>query len=78
MIRVLVAAERNTRNAVEGFNDAWCPGFASVFWTLTWAEEGTGRPTEYFQPTISGRTSPIRSPPLRSVTKHAANCSDPD
>src|SRR5271157_2539983 len=42
---------------------AWCPracpelveGFASVFWTLTWAEEGSGRPTEHFQLTISGR-----------------------
>ena len=24
-------------------------------WTLTWAEEGSGRPTEHFQLTISGR-----------------------
>ena len=28
---------------------AWCPRFASVFWTLTWAEEGSGQPTERFQ-----------------------------
>src|ERR1019366_10076374 len=27
---------------------AWCPRFASVFWTLTWAEEGPARPTEHF------------------------------
>src|ERR1035441_2309770 len=23
----------------------WCPSFASVFWTLTWAEEGPARPS---------------------------------
>jgi hypothetical protein len=37
---------------------AWCPRFASVFWTLTWAEEGSGRPTEHFQLMISG--DPLR------------------
>src|SRR5664280_3911963 len=35
-----------------------CPRLASVFWTLTWAEEGSGRPTEHFRLTISGR--PLR------------------
>jgi hypothetical protein len=24
---------------------AWCPRFASFFWTLTWAEEDSGLPT---------------------------------
>jgi hypothetical protein len=38
-----------------GDHVAWCPRFASVFWTLTWAEEDSGRLTEYFQLTISGR-----------------------
>jgi hypothetical protein len=37
---------------------ALCPRFASVFWTLTWADEDSGRPTEHFQFTISGR--PLR------------------
>src|SRR5271157_1621517 len=37
---------------------AWCPRFASVFWTLTWVEEGSGRPNEHFRLTISGR--PLR------------------
>src|SRR5664280_2353760 len=32
---------------------AWCPRFASVFWTLTWAEEGSGGPAQHFQLTIS-------------------------
>src|SRR5271157_3458627 len=46
---------------------AWCPRFASVFWTLTWAEEGSGRPTEHFQLTISGR--PIRFDPTTPLTQ---------
>ena len=27
--------------------DASCPRCALVFWTLTWAEEASGRPTEH-------------------------------
>jgi len=42
------------------FYQAWCPRFASFFWTLTWAEEGSGWPTERFQLTPSTR---IRSLP---------------
>lgn len=37
-----------------GDHVAWCPRFASFIWTLTWAEEDSGRLTEYFQLTISG------------------------
>jgi hypothetical protein len=37
---------------------ARCPRFASLFWTLTWTEEGSGRPAQHFQLTISGR--PLR------------------
>src|SRR5271157_1621049 len=44
---------------------AWCPRFASVFWMLTWGKEDSGRPTEYFQLTISGRPFRFRFPPLR-------------
>jgi hypothetical protein len=40
------------------------PRFAAVFWTLTWAEAGPGRPTEHFQLTISGR-------PLRFDLQHS-------
>src|SRR5271157_573216 len=36
-------------------NVAGCPRFASVFWSLTWAEEGSGRPTGHFQLTIPSR-----------------------
>src|ERR1019366_3927644 len=39
---------------------ACCPRFASLFWTLTRAEEDSGWPTEHLQLTISGR--PLRSP----------------
>ena len=41
--------------AKENTGDAWRPAFPSVLWTLTWAEEDPGQPTEHFQLTISGR-----------------------
>ena len=43
------------------------PGFASVFWTPAGAEEGPGRPTEYFQLTISDR--PLRFDPTTSFAR---------
>jgi hypothetical protein len=41
-----------------------------VFWTLTWAEEGPGRPTKHFQLTISGR--PLRFDLHHSVLPESA------
>src|ERR1019366_9666817 len=37
------------RTKVTTISRAWCPRFASVFWTLTWVEEVSGRTTGYFQ-----------------------------
>ena len=40
---------------------AWCPRFASRFWTLTWAEESSGRaPNIFNSPALS--SAPIPSP----------------
>ena len=50
---------RNFRAATydrKTFDEQRClvPRFASVFWTLTWAEEGSGRAAKHCQLTISG------------------------
>jgi hypothetical protein len=45
-------------NLTLGESECSDPRFASFIWTLTWAEEDSGRPTGYFQLTISGR--PLR------------------
>src|SRR5208283_1555703 len=47
------------------FDVARCPRFASFFWTLTWAEEGSGRAHRTFSTHDLGPSIPIRSPPLR-------------
>src|ERR1017187_4040118 len=47
--RLQVYLESLTRAA----GHAWCLRFASVLWTLTWAEEGSDGPAQHFQLTIS-------------------------
>ena len=56
-------AQHQTRHP--GEDHAWWPRFASVIWTLTGAEEGSGQSTEHFNsPSLAVHSDSLSSTPF--------------